>query len=61
MGFSIQELVAAGGTIESLTSSTPGRQTVEAIIPHDRYDSVVKKISEYVESDEATFERDPKT
>ncbi len=56
VGFSIQELLAVGGTIESLTSSAPGRQTIEGIIPGNGYDSLVRKISEYVGSNEATFE-----
>lgn len=61
VGFSVQELVAVGGTVESLTSPFPGRQTVEGVIPTIAYDSLVERISEYVGFNEATFERaDPK-
>jgi len=57
MGFSIQELVSAGGTIQSITSPAPGRQTIEAIIPARAYDALLGKISEYVRPGEATFQR----
>ena len=46
LGFSIQELVAAGGFVDSITSSSPGKQTIEGVLRAMAYDSLVRKISE---------------
>jgi len=61
VGFSIQELVSAGGVVDSIISLAPGRQTVEGALPVESYDSVVQRIAEYVGGGQATFERSDPT
>ena len=57
LGFAIQELVSEGGVIDCINSIAAERAQIEALIPATAYDSVVKKISEYVAPGKATFER----
>ncbi len=57
MGFCIRELTTAGGTVESLASPSPGKQTIAGEIPADAYGSLIGKIRNYVGSDAVSFER----
>jgi len=57
LGFSIHELVAVGGAVDSITTPTPGRTILEGVVPAWAYDLLVMEILDYVGSDEASFER----
>ena len=57
IGFCIRELTAAGGSVESLASPSPGKHTIAGDIPAEAYASLVGKIRNYVASDAVSFER----